>query len=83
MNEPKSTRNSGEELTGDDVQQLRDLADGNTPTGVISLRLGRGEDAVRAKAQSEGISLAPANRPPYGDMSWPRQATATRLDCCR
>jgi hypothetical protein len=51
------------------VQQLRELADGNTPTGVISLRLGRSDDAVRAKAQAEGISLAPANRPPYGDMS--------------
>jgi hypothetical protein len=35
---------------------------------VISLRLGRTEDAVRPKAQAEGISLAPANRPPHGDM---------------
>jgi hypothetical protein len=69
MAEAKSTRNSGEEWTDDDVQQLRQLADGNTPTGVISLRLGRSEDAVRSKAKAEGISLAPANRPPYGDMS--------------
>jgi hypothetical protein len=69
MSEPTSTRNSGEEWTDDDVQQLRELAEGNTPAGAISLRLGRSEDAVRAKAQAEGISLAPANRPPYGDMS--------------
>jgi hypothetical protein len=69
MSEAKSTRNSGEEWTGDDVQQQRELAEGNAPTGVISLRLSRSTDAVRAKAQAEGISLAPANRPPYGDMS--------------
>jgi hypothetical protein len=69
MTDAKSTRNSGEEWTDDDVQQLRDLANGNTPTDVISLRLGRSADAVRAKAQAEGISLAPGNRPPYGDVS--------------
>jgi hypothetical protein len=69
MTEPKSTRNSGEEWADDDVQQLRDLADANTPTSVISIRLSRSEDAVRAKAQAESISLAPANRPPSGDMS--------------
>jgi hypothetical protein len=69
MAETESTRNSGEEWTEADVQQLRDLADGNTPTGAISLKLGRSEDAVRAKAQAEGIYLAPANRPPYGDLS--------------
>jgi hypothetical protein len=53
MTEAKSTRNSGEEWTDDDIQQLRELAEGNTPTGVISIRLGRGEEAVRAKAQAE------------------------------
>jgi hypothetical protein len=33
---------------------LRELADGNTPTGVISVKLGRSEHAIRAKAQAEG-----------------------------
>jgi hypothetical protein len=48
---------------------LRELADGNTPVGVMSMKLERMEDAIRAKAKSEGISLAPANRSPYGDPS--------------
>jgi hypothetical protein len=69
MSEVKSTRHSGEEWTDDDVQQLRDLAAGNTPVGVMTVKLGRTEDAIRAKAQAEGISLSPPNRSPYGDMS--------------
>jgi hypothetical protein len=68
MAQTQSTRNTCEEWR-EDVQQLRKLAGGNTSTGVLSLRLGRGEETVRAKAQAEGISLAPASRPPYGDMS--------------
>lgn len=35
----------------------------------MSMRLGRGKDAIRSNAKAEGISLAPANRLPYGDMS--------------
>ena len=53
----------------DQVQQLRELADGNTPVGVMSIKLGRSQDSIRSKARSVGISLAPANRSPYGDMS--------------
>ena len=35
----------------------------------MSIRLERSEDAIRSKAQAEGISLQPPNRSPYGDMS--------------
>jgi hypothetical protein len=35
----------------------------------MSVKLGRSEDAIRAKAKSEGISLAPANPSPYGHVS--------------
>jgi hypothetical protein len=69
MAETKSTRNSGQEWTDEDVQALRELAEGNTPVGVMSVKLGRTEDAIRDKAQAEGISLSPPNRSPYGDMS--------------
>ena len=69
MPETRSSRNSGREWTEDEVAQLRELAGGNTPVGVISVRLGRTEDAIRSKAQAEGISLSPPNRSPYGDMS--------------
>ena len=65
----KSTRNTGTRWSGDEVRQLRELAAGNTPTGVIGLKLGRSEDSVRSKARAEGISLKPANRSPYGSQS--------------
>jgi hypothetical protein len=68
MSEPITSSNSGEEWTEDQVRQLRELAQGNTPVGVMSVKLGRSEDAIRSKAQSEGIALSPPNRSPYGDM---------------
>ena len=55
-NEPWSTQ---------DVRQLGRLADQNTPTRVIGLRLGRTHEAVQAKASEEGISLKPTNQSPY------------------
>ena len=48
-----------------EVRELRSLARGNTPAGVISLKLRRPPAAVRSKAQREGISLKPVNRSPY------------------
>jgi hypothetical protein len=62
---PKYTRNSGKPWTNSDVQDLRRLAAGNTPTRVIGLELGRTEDAVRSRASEEGISLKPTNQSPY------------------
>jgi hypothetical protein len=52
---------------------LRQLAKGNTPTGVMSIKLQRPIAAIRSKAQREGISLKPVNRSPYN-----RRATKTR-----
>ena len=62
----KSTRNSGKGWQSAEVKQLRELAKENTPTRVIGLKLGRTEDAVRSKAQQEGVSLKPTNQSPYG-----------------
>ena len=62
---PKYKRKLGQPWSEGDVRQLRTLAKGNTPTGVLSLKLQRPEAAIRSKAQREGISLAPANRSPY------------------
>jgi hypothetical protein len=61
----KSTRNSGRPWTAKDVQQLKQLAKGNTPTRVIGFKLGRTEAAVYGKASAEGISLSPTNQSPY------------------
>ena len=46
-------------------RRLRELADQNTPTRVIGLKLGRTEDAVRGKASDLGVSLKPTNQSPY------------------
>jgi hypothetical protein len=61
----KSTRNKGKQWSPTEVKQLRKLAKGNTPTGVIGLKLGRTGPGVRAKASEKRISLAPPNRSPY------------------
>jgi len=60
----KSTRNSGKEWKQIDVKQLKQLADENTPTRVIGLKLGRTPAAVQAKASNAGISLKPTNQAP-------------------
>lgn len=62
----KSTRNAGEPWTRETIKELKTLAKENTPTRVIGLKLGRTEASVRSKARSEGISLKPINRSPYG-----------------
>jgi hypothetical protein len=38
---------------------------GRTPTRVAGLKLGRSENAVRAKASEVGVSLKPTNQSPY------------------
>lgn len=61
----KKPANHGKQWTQKDVQQLDKLADGNTPTRVIGLKLARTEDSIRSKAAEEGISLKPVNQSPY------------------
>jgi len=61
----KSTSNTGKSWTSSQVTQLRQLAKQNTPTRVIGRKLGRTENAVRAKAGEKGIPLKPTNRSPY------------------
>ena len=62
---PKYTRNTGKEWTTADSRELGKLANENTPTRVIGLKLGRTEAAVRTRASSEGVSLKPTNQKPY------------------
>jgi hypothetical protein len=57
--------NQGKDWTPSQEQKLEELADGNTPTRVIGIKLGRSEDAVRAKAQELKVSLKPTNQAPY------------------
>jgi hypothetical protein len=62
----KSTRNSGKHWTRQETNELKDLAQRNTPTRVIGLKLGRSAGAVQTKASNEGVSLKPSNQSPYG-----------------
>ena len=62
---PKSTRNAGTRWSDSDVAELRTLANQNTPTRVIGLKLGRTEAAIYAEASKKKISLAPTNQSPY------------------
>jgi hypothetical protein len=62
---PRYKQHSRDPWEPTEVRELRSLAKGNTPTGVISLKLRRPIAAIRSKAQREGISLRPTNRSPY------------------
>ncbi len=63
----KYNRNRGTHWTAQEVRALERLADQNTPTRVIGLKLGRTEAAVRTKTSEERISLKPTNQSPYGN----------------
>jgi hypothetical protein len=62
---PKYKRNLREPWSASDVRTLKRLAQENTPTRVIGLKLGRTGTAIQSKAQREGVSLRPSNRSPY------------------
>lgn len=63
--DPKYKRRAREPWSAEEVRELKKLAKGNTPTGVLSVKLRRPPSAIRSKAQREGISLRPVNRSPY------------------
>ncbi|MEX2281266.1 MAG: hypothetical protein WEE89_02135 [Gemmatimonadota bacterium] len=64
----KSDRISGKQSSRDAERQLRRLADENTPTRVIGLKLGRTEGSVCTKASELGVSLEPTNQSPYNRL---------------
>lgn len=61
----KTPTNHHQPWTRDEVAHMRQLARENTPTRIMGLKLQRTEDAVRAKASDEGVSLKPTNQSPY------------------
>jgi hypothetical protein len=62
----KTPPNHGKPWTAPKVNELRDLANRNTRTRVIGIKIGRSEDAVRSAAAENNISLKPTNQSPYG-----------------
>lgn len=57
--------NHGKQWTPADVQHLKQLAKGNTPTGLIAHKMGRTADSIRSKASETDVSLKPTNQSPY------------------
>jgi hypothetical protein len=61
----KKPSHHNQEWTTAQERELGRLADGNTPTRVIGLKLGRTPAAVQNKASELDISLRPNNQSPY------------------
>lgn len=55
----------GKHWNGAEIQQMKKLAKGNTPTGLIADKLGRTEDAIYSEASEQDITLKSTNKPPY------------------
>lgn len=62
----KTPSRSGKQWSKQEIQQLNKLADGNTPTRVIALKMDRTPAAIQSKASDIGVSLKPTNQSPYG-----------------
>jgi hypothetical protein len=61
----KTPTNNGKAWTKKDVQNLKTLVRGNTPTGLIAHELQRTINSVRSKASQLNVSLKPTNQSPY------------------
>ena len=61
----KKPANSGKHWTRDDKHDLRELANHNTPTGLIAYRLKRTPAAVQEEAEKLHVTLKPVNKSPY------------------
>ena len=65
----KSNRNSGKAWSSSEIKELKSLVKENTPTRVISLKIGRTPNAIYSKASDLNISLKPTNQSPYNRKS--------------
>lgn len=62
----KTPPNHGKPWSKADIARLEQLAEQNTPTRVIGLKLGRTPDAIYNAASENDVSLSPTNQRPYG-----------------
>lgn len=65
----KTPANHHKQWTRNEVARLQHLADQNTPTRVIGIKMERTPAAVAQKASEEQISLKPTNQSPYNRRS--------------
>lgn len=61
----RSPANHGKAWTSGESKELRQLIKENTPTRVMSLKLGRTPGAVQQHANDLGLSTKPTNQSPY------------------
>lgn len=61
----KTDRNSGQRWSDKDISRLKQLAEGNMPTRVMGVKLGRTPNAIYTEASKLGVSLKPVNQSPY------------------
>jgi hypothetical protein len=61
----KTPANHNKPWTQSQIKQVRQLANQNTPTRVIGLKVGRTESAIYNIAGQKDISLKPVNQSPY------------------
>lgn len=61
----KKPPNHSNPWTRKQIVKLKKLANPNTPTRVIGLKMGRTEDAIYSKASDKNISLKPTNQSQY------------------
>jgi hypothetical protein len=67
----KTPKNDGKPWTPEAVRQVEKLAEENTPTGLIAMKTGRSEVAIRSIAARKGIYLRPTNQSPYNRRKKP------------
>ena len=61
----KQPENAHKKWTAAEKIELKKLAQGNTPTRVIGMKLKRTPGAVQAEASRIDVSLDPPNQSPY------------------
>lgn len=66
INMAKIPANSHKAWSSKQEAELKSLANHNTPTRVIGLKMGRSESSIQSKASALGVSLKPTNQSPYG-----------------
>jgi len=62
---PKTPANNNKPWTSSDINKLKELVNGNTPTGIIAHKLERTVGAIYNKASAIDLSMHPTNQSPY------------------
>ena len=75
----KTPTNNGKAWSGQQKSELRNLANHNTPTRVIGLKMGRSESSIQSKASELGVSLKPTNQSPYGTKKKQQTSCLSRI----